>query len=69
MRRRRVAFKICDIYFPEPREVLSELYGACMLRGMVVDLTDRNGDRLAVIEIEGEQKCVVVPVRRIREVT
>jgi hypothetical protein len=70
MRRRRVAFKVCDIYFPEPREVLSQLFGDDVLRGTILDLTDRGVDRqaLAVIEVEGKGRCVVVAVERVRDI-
>ena len=67
--RGRVAFRVRDIYFPEPREVLSQLYGDELLHGRVVDFTDCGQDErvLAVIEVEGGQRRVVVPVDRVKD--
>lgn len=68
-RRRRVAFRVRDIFFPEAREVLSQLYGDDVLHGRIVDFTDYGEDRqaLAVIEVEGKGRCVVVPVERVTD--
>jgi hypothetical protein len=68
--RRRVAFKVCDVVFPEPHEVLSQLYGDDVLHGIILDFTDRGKDRqaLAVIEVEGKGRCVVVPAERVKDI-
>ena len=44
----------CLLIDPEPAAVLSELHGADLFQGLVVDITD-GGDsgRYAVVEVEG----------------
>jgi hypothetical protein len=60
----RVRFRIRDVYFPNPQELLMELCGADSLRGRIVELSDSgtNKDAYAVIEIDGLSRLVVVPL-------
>ena len=37
---RWVHFQVRDVYYPEPAAVLSELHGADLFQGLVVDITD-----------------------------
>ena len=67
LRDRWVHFKIRDVYIPDPEKLLVELYGDDLLQGKVVDLSD-SGSRqgaFAVVEVEGVEQPVVVPVERI----
>jgi len=63
---RWVHFQVRDVYYPEPAAVLSELHGADLFQGLVVDITD-GGDsgRYAVVEVEGLKQPLIVAVRHI----
>ena len=67
IRNRLVNFKICDVYIPDPREILVELYANDILQGRVLDLTDSGTDKraFAVVEVEGIGRHVIVPMERI----
>ena len=63
----RVQFKICDIYHPDPTQVLLELHGDDLLTGDVVDFSDSGTQRdvFVVVEVEGIAELIIVPVERI----
>ena len=64
-------FRVCDLWHPEPREVLVQLHGDDLLQGRVLDVSG-GGDRaarFAVIEVPGIAHPVVVAVDRIVGVT
>ena len=67
IRNRLVNFKVCDVYLPDPREILVELYGNVILQGKVLDLTDSGVIRkaYAVVEVEGVSRQLIVPMERI----
>jgi hypothetical protein len=67
LRNRWVHFKIRDVYIPDPAKVLFEMYGDDLLQGRVVDLSDSGGAEGAfvVVELEGVEQPVIVPVERI----
>ncbi len=67
LRDRYVRFKICDIYLPDPQEVLRELHGNDLLQGCVVDLSDSGEQReaFAVIKVAGVERLMIVPVDHI----
>ena len=67
IRNRLVNFKVCDVYLPDPREILVELYGNVILQGRVLDLTDSGALRkaYAVVEVEGMGRQLIVPMERI----
>ena len=67
LRNRWVHFRICDVYIPDPKEVLVTLHGNDLLQGKVIDLSDSGTQELAyaVIEVEGIDQPVIVPVERI----
>ena len=67
IRNRLVNFKVRDVYIPDAREILVELYGNDILQGRVLDLSDSGSakDAFAVVEVEGVSHHVVVPVERI----
>jgi hypothetical protein len=65
-----VRFKIRDVYHPDPAQVLSELHSDDLLTGKVIDLSDSGmqKDAFAVVEVEGTEAMVIVPVERILSV-
>jgi hypothetical protein len=67
IRNRLVNFKVSDVYLPDPREILMELYGNVILQGRVLDLTDSGAIRraFAVVEVEGVSRQFIVPMERI----
>jgi hypothetical protein len=70
IRNRLVNFKIRDVYIPDPREILVELYANDILQGRVLDLTDTGTIKQAfvVVEVEGISRHVIVPIERILSV-
>lgn len=67
LRNQWVRFRIRDVYLPDPQELLTELYGNELLKGKVVDLSNSGTEEgmFAVVEVEGVQNPVIVPVKRI----
>ena len=67
LRNRLVHFKICDVYFPDPKDVSIALHADDILQGKVIDLSDSGNQEFAyaVIEIEGLSQPVIVAVERI----
>lgn len=67
IRNRLVNFKVRDVYIPDAREILVELYGNDILQGRVLDLTDSGTAKQAfvVVEVEGVSRHVIVPMERI----
>jgi hypothetical protein len=67
LRQRWVHFRICDIYHPDPAQVLFDLHGSDVLLGQVIDLSDSGlqRDAFVVVEVEGLEEPVIVPVERI----
>jgi hypothetical protein len=67
LRDRWVHFRICDVYHPDPAQVLIDLHGDDVLSGKVVDLSDSGMQEAAfvVVEVEGVRQAVIVPVERI----
>lgn len=67
IRNRLVNFKVCDVYLPDPRDILTALHGNDILQGRVLDLSD-SGDRqraFAVVEVEGIDRHVFIAMERI----
>jgi hypothetical protein len=60
VRDQRVQFKICDVYHPDPTQVLLDLHGNDLLVGKVVDLSDSGMQKeaFAVVEVEGMTELV-----------
>ena len=67
VRDQRVQFKICDVYHPDPTQVLLDLHGNDLLVGKVVDLSDSGMQKEAfvVVEVEGIAELMIVPIERI----
>jgi hypothetical protein len=70
LRERWVHFRICDVYHPDPAQVLIDLHGNDVLRGKVIDLSDSGMqvDAFVVVEVDGLRQAVIVPIERILEV-
>jgi hypothetical protein len=60
----RVRFKIRDVYHPDPMKIMTDLHGNDLLTGTIIDLTDSGMQKnaFAVIEVEGIQDLLVVPI-------
>jgi hypothetical protein len=67
LRHRWVHFRICDVYHPDPAQVLIDLHGKDVLRGKVIDLSDSGlqKDAFVVVEVEGIEEPVIVRVELI----
>jgi hypothetical protein len=67
LRDRWVHFRIRDVYHPDPAQVLIDLHGNDVLLGKVVDLSDSGmqAEAFVVVEIEGIEQAVILPVERI----
>lgn len=70
LRNRWVNFRIRDVFIPDPQKLLIDLYGNDLLQGRVMDLSDsgRQEEVFAVVEVEGVNQPVIVPVARILSV-
>jgi hypothetical protein len=70
LRGKWVSFKIRDIYLPDSQQVLLELHGDDLLNGQVADLSDSGKvtGAYAVIEVDGLDQPVIVPVDRLFDV-
>jgi hypothetical protein len=63
-----VHFGIYDVVFPDPIQILMALHGRDLLHGRVIDLSDSGMEEeaFAVIEVEGIEQPVIVPVARLK---
>jgi hypothetical protein len=67
--KRQVQFRIRDIYYPDPREVLNRLLGDSILEGQVMEVTDNDeGKRYAIVQVAGLEDTVLIAVDRITKV-
>jgi len=67
LRDQKVQFQIRDVYHPDPTQVLFDLHGDDLLTGKVVALSDSGmqKDAFVVVEVEGIETLIIVPVERI----
>jgi hypothetical protein len=67
LKNRWVHFRICDVYMPDPRQLLVDLHGNDVLEGRVIDLSDSGLEQeaFAVVEVNGLGQRVIVPVERL----
>lgn len=65
-----VSFRIGDVSFPTPEEVLAALYGDEVLRGLVVDVSSRETQdaMYAVVIVDRLPRPLVVAIDRLRDV-
>jgi hypothetical protein len=70
LRDRWVHFRVCDVYHPDPAQVLVELHGHDVLLGKVIDLSDsgRHREAFVVVEVDGLEQAVLVPTERLLEI-
>ncbi|HEX8140091.1 MAG TPA: hypothetical protein VF544_21190 [Pyrinomonadaceae bacterium] len=70
LRDQYVRFKISDVYMPDPLVLLYQLHGSDQLQGRVIDMSDSGTqkDAFAVIEVDGIDQLIVVPVKNIEGV-
>lgn len=70
LRNQWVSFRIRDVYLPDPQQILLEIHGNDLVKGKVADLSDygMQRDAFAVIEVEGLNQPVIVPVDRLLDV-
>jgi hypothetical protein len=70
LRDRWVHFRICDVYHPDPAQVLIDLHGNDVLSGKVIEQSDngKQEDVFVAVEVEGLRQAVIVPIERILEV-
>jgi hypothetical protein len=62
-----VRFKICDVYHPDPPQILLDLHGNDLLVGKVVDVSDSGSQKEAfvIVQVEGIEVLIVVPVEHL----
>jgi hypothetical protein len=67
LRNQWVRFRIRDVYLPDPKALLTDLYGSELLNGKVIDMSDSGTEDgvFAVVEVEGIPQRVIVPVQRL----
>lgn len=67
LKNRWVHFQIRDVYLPEPHNLLDALHGGDLLQGRVVEMSDSGMQPGAflVVEVEGIDHPVIVPVSRV----
>jgi hypothetical protein len=65
-----IRFQICDIYLPEPQQILSALFGHKHLHGGVVDVIGggETESTYAVVRVERLREPIVIAVDRIEVV-
>ncbi len=62
----QVRFRVCDIYLPHPQTVMGELYGANVLQGRVLDITENDGGvKFAVVKVAELKNPVVIALEHI----
>jgi hypothetical protein len=67
LRNTTVNFRVCDIFYPNYQQVLFKLHGNDILRGRIIDLSEKGGDStlFAEIKLNEIEGSVIVPVDRI----
>jgi hypothetical protein len=62
---RWVHFQVRHVYHPQPAVLLTELHGEDLFQGRVVDVTDGEQGRYAVVEVDGVKQPLVIAERHI----
>jgi hypothetical protein len=66
----KVRFRVRDIFHPDPRLVMHELYSECVLEGRVLDVTESDGGAgFAVVEVRELQNPVLIALEHLRGFT
>ena len=63
-------FRIKDVFFPEHDELIVRATSDLRLRGKIIDFSDSGHKKkeFAIVEVEGIQGPLVVPVEKLRAV-
>ena len=63
-------FKLKDVFFPESADVMSKATPELKLKGKVIDFSDSGKSKreFAILEVEGIQGPVVVPVEKLKSI-
>ncbi|HEX3232115.1 MAG TPA: hypothetical protein VHQ95_24275, partial [Pyrinomonadaceae bacterium] len=69
LRNQRVRFRISDIYLPDPLVILNQLHGEDVLEGRVLDVSDSGtkSEQFAVIEVQGLDQIIIVPLASVND--
>lgn len=67
---RWVNFRIADVFEPNPKSLLLDLHGSDLLQGRVLGVTDNGepGGVFVLVQVEGIDRMLIVPVSRIQGV-
>ena len=67
MKNHTVNFRICDIFYPDCRQILFRLHGNDILQGKVIDLSDSGtvDGSFVELKVDGLAEQVIVPLERI----
>jgi hypothetical protein len=70
LQNRLVNFRIADVYFPDPTEVLLQLHASDVLQGRVVDTSDggKQAEAFVVVRVDGLEQPVIVSTRKLIDV-
>jgi hypothetical protein len=65
----RVRFQIRDAYYPDADAILRGLYGADVLEGILIGITDSGDERsvFAVLHVEALPDRIIVPMHSVRQ--
>ena len=65
----QVRFRISDIYLPDPLVILNQLHGEDVLEGRVLDVSDggTRSEQFAVIEVQGLDQIIIVPLASVND--
>jgi len=69
LRNQQVRFRISDIYLPDPLVILNQLHGEDVLEGRVLDVSDSGtkSEQFAVIEVQGLDQIIIVPLASVND--
>ena len=62
-----MTFRLRDVFFPDAEDLVTESTSNLRVKGRVIDFSDsgRSKNRYAILEVEGIEGAVVVPVDRL----
>ena len=62
-----MVFRLRDVFFPDPADLIAKTTPDLRLQGTVIDFSDSGSrkNRYAIIEVEGIEGTVIVPVERL----
>ncbi len=62
-----MTFRLRDVFFPDAEDLITESTSNLRVKGRVIDFSDSGSrkNRFAILEVEGIDRAVVVPVDRL----